>query len=618
MMLSMRRFLFGLLVVAAVPAVRAAVFVAPQDDALVVRRDELLLDESAMRSLAGDLAQLAAAAAAEPSPHGMRAAAQFLALGNMLDANQKELREVAGELAGQRTPKAPDEAGLARARKRVDDMVGWLESPEAGATGQKLASYLKDPLAAMTDAGHAKVDAAAQERWKGIVAPLAAFQDKPAPPKPPKQSEPETSSDQDSAQNDPQPPHDQPATSHPEIKLETAAIEVPFLAWDAERGRYSAVLAKVKGTMKKNPEKQGFSFRFPTDGLSDFTSLVKAMRRGQPKEVAYSAVRSLHPKLPEPVETQLSVGDQQKYVDDNIDVLVGAAAVLMDASLSGIEPRKDVVLIGYPDAEGKWRSPRRMWERLKTFSDLSADSPGGLLVVPTEAAATLEAFLVFEKPEFFLKYEVVLAGTYSEVVELVRSTNQPAWFTQASANFAQLRKAAPSSGLGVYLASRPVRERLQEIRTQAPRHASAALLLKQGSGLRPFKVCRQVAAEELRIRTFPMASASGYSEWEHPDSEDLKAMFDKVNPAFEDISGKISSDDRALLDTTTTLITSLKALMRYTGQESQKRNLLSTREQFAADWKKFRDQLATAAGEPTQAQLDAREKQAEEAQKAGH
>jgi hypothetical protein len=289
----------------------------------------------------------------------------------------------------------------------------------------------------------------------------------------------------------------------------------------------------------------------------------------------------------------------------------------MEASLSGIEPRKDVTIIGYPDENGKWRSPRRMWERLRNYEEVSAGD--GILVVPADSVPVLEAFLVFEKPEFFMKRQVILAGTFAEVIEIVQdSEKKDGWLAQASENFAQIQKAAAgSTGLGIYLANPHVRGRLQELRTQAPRHASAAFLLMQGKGLRPFKVTRKVTAEELRARMSPVTYASGYNDSEFPDQEALQSMLDRARPALEEFLPKISSDERPLYEEAAAILTSVKALIRYTGSESQKRNLTTGREQLRADWTKFRANLATAAGEPTAEEIAAKEKKEdEEAQKA--
>ena len=583
----------------------AAVYVPPQEDALELRRDQLLLDEGAMRNLAWDLAELAAGLGNEGKPESLRAAAQLVAVALTLDSGQKHAKEVNLDLLEKRTPKVGDDGSQARTKRRVLEVVGWLESEEAGATGKTLASYLKDPLATANDED-ASADSAA--RWKGLVAPLEAFEGPKAVAEPPKLK---------SEEGEKTPPTVTPATTGPaQLKLEEVSIHVPFIGWEKDRGRYIGMLAKVKASVKKDSD-AGFTFRFPTDGLSDYTSLLRAMRRGPGKPLAVNAVSAIHGELPESVKAQLRVGDNQRYVDDNIEVLHGAAAVLMEASLSGIEPRKDAVVIGYPDAEGKWRSPQRMWERLKNLDE--ASKQGGILVVPSDCVPILEAFLVFENAEFFMKYEVILASNLSEVVEVLHSEKKECWVSTASTNFSQIQKTAASrtNSLGVFLANRHVRDRLQEMRIQAPRHASAALLLMQGNGLRPTKTSRKVAAEEIRSRMIPVAYAHGYNASEFPGADDLQQMLDKARPELEALLPKISSEERSLYEEAAAILSSVKALIRYTGSDAQKRNLASGREQLKADWTTFRAHLATAAGEPTMEDTVAKEKKEdEEAQKA--
>lgn len=593
------------------PLASAAVYVAPQEDALDLRRDLLLLDEGAMRNLAGDLAEMAAGLGTERSPESLRAAAQLVAVALFLDSGQKQATQINSDLAEKRTPKVGDDGTQAKAKRRVADALSWLDSVEAGATGQKLASYLKDPLArADSEAGpqDSQANESSAARWKGVVAPLEAFEDAKAVAQPPQLS--------DSGSKEDPPAITPPTTGPAEVKLEEVSVRVPFIGWDKDRARYIGMVTTVKASVKKD-ESQGFTFRFPTDGLSDYSSMLRAMRRGPAKPLAIDAVAAIHGKLPEPVKAQLSVGDHQRYVDDNIEILHGAAAVLLEASLSGIEPRKDVVMIGYPDAEGKWRSPRRMWERLKNLDEASKE--GGILVVPSDCVQVLEAFLVFENPDFFMKYEVILASNLKEVVEVVTSHQKESWITTASSSFSQIQKTAASgsTSLGVFLANRHVRDRLQEMRSLAPRHASSALLLMQGNGLRPFKVSRKVAAEEIRSRMLPLAYAHGYNSSEFPDAAALQGMLDKARPALEEVLPKISSDERALYEEAYSILTSVKTLIRYSSLDSQKRNLTSGREQLKIDWTTFRGHLATAAGEPTQEEIEAREKKEdEEAQKA--
>jgi hypothetical protein len=585
----------------------AAIYVAPQEDALELRRDQLLLDESAMRNLAGDLTALAAGVASERKPQTLRAAAQLLAVAFYLDSGHKQAKEVNADLAEKRTPKVEDDTRT-KAKRRVLDVLGWLESNEPASPGKTLASYLRDPLAVVdsTAPRDDKSTAESAARWKGIVAPLEAFEDPKAPAKP----EP-TTADNDTPEEPPA------ATGNAKIKLEDVSVEVPFIGWNKDRGRYVGMVATVKANVKADPETHDFTFRFPTDGLSDFTSLLRAMRRGPAKPLAVDAVAALHGKLPEGVKAQLHVGDYQPFVDDNIEVLHGAAAVLMDAALRGKQPRKDAIVIGYPGPDGKWHSPMRMWERLKNLD--AASEEGGILVVPSDAAPMLEAFLVFENPEFFMKYEVILAGNLSEVVEILDGEQKEGWLSSASANFSQVQKTAASgaTSLGVFLANRHVRDRLQEIRTVAPRHASAALLLVQSSGLRSFKVSRKVAAEEIRSRMLPLAYAHGYNSSEFPDATALQGMLDKARPALEAILPKISSDERALYEDAAAILTSVKTLIRLSESDAQKRNLGNAREQLKADWTNLRAHLATAAGEPTPEELAAKEKKEDEdAQKA--
>jgi hypothetical protein len=607
MMARMKGFFFGAAgwVVMHPMMAWAAVYVPPQEDALELRRDQLLLDEGSMRNLAGDLAELAAGMGSEGKPESLRAAAQLVAVALTLDSGHKHAKEVNSDLLEKRTPKVGDDGSQARTKRRVLEVVGWLESEEAGATGKTLASYLKDPLATANDED-ASADSAA--RWKGLVAPLEAFEDPKAVAEPPKLSPEE---------GEKTPPTAPPATAGPaQVKLGEVSVHVPFIGWDKDLGRYIGMLANVKASVKTDAD-PGFTFRFPTDGLSDYTSLLRAMRRGPDKPLATNAVSAIHGKLPEPVKAQLSVGDNQKYVDDNIEVLHGAATVLMEASLSGIEPRKDAIVIGYPDAEGKWRSPRRMWERLKNLDE--ASKQGGILVVPSDCVPILEAFLVFGNAEFFMKYEVILASNLGEVVEVLQSEKKDSWFKSASGNFSQIQKTAASgnTSLGIFLANRHVRERLQEMRIQAPRHASAALLLMQGNGLRPIKVSRKVAAEEIRSRMLPVAYAYGYNASEFPDAEALQEMLDKARPELEALLPKISSDERALYEEAAAILSSVKALIRYTGSDAQPRNLATGRERLKTDWTRFRARLATASGEPTAEELAAKEKKEdEEAQKA--
>jgi hypothetical protein len=150
-------------------------------------------------------------------------------------------------------------------------------------------------------------------------------------------------------------------------------------------------------------------------------------------------------------------------------------------------------VIGIIDAQGGYRMTADFWERLRAISK----EAGGRLVIPAEAAEFLPSILALEDPEFFLKFDVLLASNLTELLD--RSAKIPTsplaeWLARAQ----DIRAKGASFPVGQYISNRFVRQRLVELSSEATYFVSPKMLAIQGAGERPTRLPRRVLACELR------------------------------------------------------------------------------------------------------------------------
>ncbi len=475
-------------------------FQPPSDDGGPFRRDRLPLDIDMMRAVADDLVLLARQAGRAGAPEQLRAAAQLLALADTLDPARNDVAGLLEGFAQGATPAAPPAAELAQAEPRAWKLHAWLADSAAGSDAGQFAACLGDALAVARPEGPraAKLrEAGEQGRWQGWIAELAAFRSNPEPAPPAPDDRPPTP---------PDPPAAEPS-GPVAVQLASASVLVPLHRYDPKLqkstfGAFPLALkassAAASGSHENEDAAAAPGYTLVTDGSDGEGPAHDAMK------IIRQQLTRRHGGLPPGGRARLTVGSLGGYDwTRNRDAGVAAIGLLLDASLSGQAPADRLLVLATLASDGTLELPWRAWEALRALAD-DPDIPGGRFILPRQALPLLDGLLVMERPDFFLRFEVVLAGDFGELVE--RAAAVPAGGqAAAAAAFAEVREASGNQQLGPYLANRFVRERLGELVKGFPDHGSARLLLKQGSGERPVTYETTILARELRHALKPMA-----------------------------------------------------------------------------------------------------------------
>jgi len=433
-----------------------------------------------------------------------------------LQPGNPDARELLETFTKEEPKPGVDATQLDAARNQAWRLLDWLETDDAGADAQALAACLGDVMAS-AEPQHPRAEEwrkrGEQGAWGGWVEPLGAFS-KVEPVV--KNTSPEPVRTRLS---------DVPAAAKCPILLATAVVTTPL--WTLDKATGSAVMRALPIHMTakwKDSSARGEPLVCALD--SQRTPVVPEWSPfKQTSATLVTALTKDFGKLPTGVAVGLVCGENADYLmDRNRGAISAAAAVLMNAAISGCEPNATV--IGEVQADGSLKLPPLFWEKLRGL----ADGPGGRLVVPTEAEKYLPAILVLEHPGFFLKYEILLAADLHDLI--ARSTKTPSpQLAKLSANFLEVRSKLGKQHLTEYLANRFVRQRLDEIAHEASFHASARMLAIQGSGKRPAMLPRNILADELRRVIYPMAWIAS-----HPvESIQTKALNDTYEVCLREV-----------------------------------------------------------------------------------
>lgn len=547
----MRSFTRGFLMMGALVLPAVAEFVPPADGPVPFRRDRLPVDVDTMTGLSRQLTVLARISAADG--HSLRGVAQMTALALALDPENREARELVDALKEDKRPQADPPEEAERARNRSWQALAWLEMPEAGADGQALAACLSDVLV-ISDPKHPKArdrrSAGEQGLWKSWVADESAFRPKDPDPGPEMTGETEEDAPEtDSEEND------------KEWVLKELSAPMPVWHYDREVKRMKLDLVPVKLRVRtpdpdddgdgdgneSPPESQGLVIEVSGEGMTE--RFGKAMK---PVEVAMTA---RHGSFPAGKELKLDLGRIDYSMSRNGHALTGTTALLIEGAYTGKVPAATVLAV--VDENGKLTLPPRFWQTLRAMSALS---PGTRLVLPDEAADFLTSLVVMDDAAFFMKYEVLLAGTVDELCELASPTPE-AGIADGLKKFEEVRKVGQGKALGTFVAHPATQLRLREVAGALPEHASARMLALQGSGSRPRFLQRPILAREIRAALAPL----DYLAYTYPDDievEQLEAAHKTSRERLDSLASYIELRDRDLHKAATDVADSLRPLAR--------------------------------------------------------
>ena len=528
----------------------AADFVPPAEGPVPFRRDKLPVDVDTMTSLSRQVTMFTGARVAD-DPDELRAVAQMTALALALDPANRTAKELIEALKDGKAPGSVPEEDLERARARAWQVLGWLEMPEAGPDGQALAACLNDVLV-MGDPHHPKArerrSAGEKGAWKDWVAEEAAFRPKEvAEEMPPEEPEP-TPADEEKK----------------EVTLMIKELSVPMPFWHFDKMIQQMKLEMIPIGLKASIQsarnedgdgegegdedrKQGFYVEIPGDGMTD--QFAKAMR---PVE---AAITRRHGALPEGLQLKLGFGKTDYSLSRNGMALTGTTALLLDGALAGKVPA--AVTLAVVGEDGKLALPPRFWQTLRAISPLP---DGSRLILPDEAAEFLTALVVMEDAAFFMKHEVLLAGTVDELCDQA-SPSPEGKIADGLKRFEEIRKAGEDKALGTFVAHPATQQRLRDLAALMPEHASARMLALQGSGNRSRFLQRSILAREIRSALEPVGFFA-ISDPSDLDPEKLEVAHEASRDQLAGLVAYIDIRDRDLHKSAVDVADSLRTLAR--------------------------------------------------------
>ena len=475
-----RNLLSGLIFLALASAASAAPFVAPAEENPPFRRDLLPVDVDSMTRLSGDLTLLVRGNPLS-SPAERRAAAQALALALALEPANAGARDMISQLVEAKALPAAKEDQLIYAKARLWQAHAWLDTPESGADGNLLGDLLGDAISVLNPTDPAAIilqKSPEKGKWDEWVAPLSAFESNPAPNNatpPPKKTTPAPPAETTPVV---------PANAQPLVRLKAAKVSSVFSVFDKATRTWN--LRPVSVEMKASPTGSGVFAVEVASALSVQDAVTNSI--SQP---IINAVSAYHSGLPADGLISITTNGGGRYsFSQNQTDMTGPGFILANSAITGSEP--DATVIANLGANHALVAPKYFWRLISAL----ADGNGGKLVVPAGTKDYFTAMLTLEKPEFFLKYEVLVASTPKEFMELCAKV--PAEKNAAAfEKFQEIKAKSEGASLGTYLANRFVRQRLQEIVDAAPYHLSAKLLAMQGAAERPRVLPKKILAAEI-------------------------------------------------------------------------------------------------------------------------
>ena len=526
----------------------AGPFAAPSEGVPPFRRASLPIDTDSISGLSANLTILAQGAALETPPQ-RRATAQGLALALALDPENQTARSILKEIAGGKSPGAPDAQKTARAKAHIWKVLGWLASPEAGNDGNLLADLLGD-AASVLDPGHPEAVALRESKergmWDGWVAPVSAFTER----------KPETA--RPLAETDPVAPEKGKAEPLPSPRIKAAAASIGAVlsvyddATEKYVSRHTTVSMEAGPHAKSHKETPGFRIDIPCpERWGDRV-------RENVSSPILDALGKLHgSRLPEGKVSILTASARGYSYSRNGHDLTAPGLVLANAAVTGIAP--DATIIARLDGKGGIALPDYFWRKLGTL----ADGPGGRLIVPAAAADYFTAMLALEKPEFFLKYEVLTASSPAEAIALCAKEPNEA-HAEAFAKFRKIKDKAGTDPLGTYLANRFVRQRLEKITAAAPYHLSAKLLAIQGVGERPRMLARNILAAEVFEAIDPIHDFADLDIYEFSErtAGSMEETHDAARARLDGLERYAEIQDRDLVSHGIAVTSALRSLHR--------------------------------------------------------
>ena len=462
-------------------------YAMPAEGPVPFRRDRLPMEVAMISKLADLLCEIAEGVGAKRA-RDRRVRVQLLAVAVALDPESDRPGRILKRLAegGGSNPDAV--ADVAEPCGRVWQAIEWMESAEAGPDGQALAACLKDVMA-VVDPSHPRSDESRRAgqggAWKGWVPDLAEYEEA-------KISNHENPEHAENEGQREKPPENEPAGP---ARIRLAETTVPALFWKnmAKEWPPQWQLVTQSLTMKTKIRPQEESGIEPEihHPMISIGSYPESGSLGELQWHVEKVLRNLHESLPENLLIEIRhAGLDDAVRSERRNVLSGVCAALAHAAISGVEP--EGLILGAVEEDGRFVLSSDFWAQLRALGDTS----GYRVILPAEAEEVVMAYLALEKPDFFINNQVLLAKNLDEVVSLAAKNPDEA-LGGILGRFREIQEKKGVQDVRIYVGNTYVRQRLEAITMDEPRHLSSKALVIQALGRRPTTVPRSVLASEL-------------------------------------------------------------------------------------------------------------------------
>ncbi len=563
---SLRNGLNACLVLMLITAANADSFLPPTGKLSPFRRDRLPINERSIGGLSYHLTTITAASPYETAEH-RRDVAKALALALALNPKNESAERTLNKLVEGERPDSPDQEKIGREKKLIWDSLQWLSSPEAGEDGNVLAALLGETVAnifpADPQSGNylSKPEHAA---WEGWVPELALFKKAPVI-----EQEPRIEEKEEEIEKEEEKEKEELASNNKKeerkydpkagVIMDKAKLSTVLRMHDKEKSLWLHKVVPVEMRANNHPKNEigedQYGFRVHVSGDAD--------DYWQMQEEISNPVRDQLAKhlgqLPERAEIRIRLDSESSYpFRRNRGAITAPAFVLANAALTGAAP--DGIVVGEIDRSGKLKLPVYFWRAIMVL----AEGSGGRLIIPASAEPMFINLLALEKPEFFFKYEVLVASSLDELVTL-SSKESSAQHEEIYNKFKLIKDKSTSSAIGPYLTNKFVRERLQEIVEQAPYHLSAKILLTYGSVSRPRYLTREALAAEIWRKVDVVNELTKIEDFYGINSNQLaklNTLYEQMRDDLRDLERYTDSRNTDLLKEAKELVTSVRGFGR--------------------------------------------------------
>ena len=548
-------------------ALSADSFQPPTGKISPFRRDHLPINDQSIIGLSEYLTTITGGSPYQTA-EDRRAVAKALALALALDPKNQSAEDRLSKLIEGEKPDSADKDKIEREKKNLWDSLNWLASPEAGQDGNLLASLMGETLAAIYPSdseASSYLGKPEQAAWNGWVAELASFEKSPVIEQK-ADIKKEVEEEQELATHKPE--EDRKYDPKAGVIINSGNISTVFNMYDKSKAMWLpkvvSVSMKATGTPKDDLGEDQYGFHLEIFGDSeDFWQIQKEVSSPL-KDRLFDYLG----QLPERAEIKIRLDGEPAYpFSKNRGAISGPAFVLANAALTGAT--LDGTVIGEIDKSGKLILPNYFWRALMEL----ADGTGGRLIIPASAEPMFVNLLALEKPEFFFKYEVLVASSLEEYVTLA-SKDASDQHEEISNKFKIIKEKATGKMMSNYLSNKFVRERLQEIIDQAPYHLSAKVLNIYGSASRPRYLTREALGAEIWRKVDVISEIVKIKDFDEINSNQLAKLdelYRKMRDDLRELDRYTDSRDADLLKEGKDLVAAVRGFGReFEGEEEMR------------------------------------------------